>query len=151
MIKFCDMIGQRDWPWITQRVPLKRVSDTCGIMAVNDDTGDPVGAIVFDNFLNKSCQVTIALDTPLPLKYGFLEQAFKLIFIDLNLTHMYAMIAANNSRSLRLTKKLGFAEKMRIPNGYLNGVDYVVKELHRDNCQHYHALMQGLTYERLRA
>lgn len=146
MIKFCPMIGERDWPWITKRVPLKRVSDTCGIMAVNDDTGEPVGCIIFDNFLNSSCQVTIALDNPLPIKYGFLEEAFKLIFVDLNLTHMYCMIAENNTRSLRLNKRLGFVEKMRIPNGYLAGVDYIVTELDRENCQNYHVILEELNH-----
>lgn len=112
---------------------MKRVEDTCGLMAIDSATGATKGALIFDNFLNKSCQVTIILESSLVLKHGFLEAGFQRIFCDMCLTHMYCLIADNNVKSLRLNERLGFIEKFRIPNGYAEGVDFVVTELDREN------------------
>lgn len=140
MIEIHDFYGPTDWGWVTGRVPMKRVEDTCGFMATDTVSGETKGAIILDNFLNSSCQATIILESPMALKYGLLDIALEHVFCDMGLTHVYCLIADTNKPSLRLSAKVGFIEKFRIPNGYSNGVDFIVTELDRENCAIYKKL-----------
>lgn len=135
--------GPSDWGWVLQHVPMKRVEDTCGMMAIDEEKNETVGAIILDNFLNNSVQATIVLKNSLVLRHGFLEEAFELIFHKFDKQFIYVLVAEHNAASNRLSDKLGFREKMRIKDGYLNGVDFIVKELDRDNSKYFNVLVEA--------
>jgi hypothetical protein len=142
MLEIRKFYGPTDWGWVLQHVPMKRVEDTCGMMAIDEDKNETVGAVILDNFLNNSVQATIILKNSLVLRHDFLEEAFELIFHKLDKKFIYVLVAENNTASLRLSHKLGFVEKMRIRDGYLRGIDFVVKELDRENSIYYNKLSE---------
>jgi len=133
MIFFRMMHPPIDWAWIKSQIPVMECSDTCGVMAIKAESYEPLGAVVFDNFLRNSARVSICLKTSIVLRYGFLQKCFEFAFKGCGLEYLYSMIAENNEPSLRLNRKLGFKEKMRMPDGYEKGIDYVITELHKDN------------------
>mgnify|MGYP000250560160 CR=1 FL=1 len=128
------MNGPTDWPWIIERIPVKRVEDTCGMVAVDEDTGEIKGAVVFDNFTHNSAQVSIATATPMVMRYGFLEEACDMLFEHFGKDYMYSFVRDDNDKALKLNKHLGFKEKTRMKDAYRPGVDYIIMELHKDNC-----------------
>lgn len=129
--RFRPFNGAPDWQWIRARVSLLRVEDTRGIMA-EDSTGKLCGAAIFDNFIYSSAQVALVLETPILIRAGFLDLAYSFLFEQCGRRYCYAMVAENNTRSRRLSERVGFEEKMRIPSGYLEGVDLIVYELARE-------------------
>ena len=134
MIEINDFYGPTDWAWIKARVPIKRVDDTCGFVATQ--YGEIVAAVIFDNFLYGSAQATIVIENPMVIRAGLLKKGFEFIFKVLNKKRIYVMVADTNTKSLTLSEKLGFTEVMRIPDGYASGVDFIVKELARENCKY---------------
>lgn len=123
--------GPLDWGYVQSKVPIKRVEDTCGLIAVDMDTGKQIGAAIFDNFLNDSAQLTLIMDNSMLVRRGFLNRVYDFIFNEHRKNYCYALVAANNRASIKLTERVGYREKMRIPNGYLPNVDFIVYELHR--------------------
>lgn len=124
--------GPADWGWVTQYVPMKRVEDTCGIVAVDLDTNETVAAAIFDNLLRNGAQTTLIVRDSIVLRHGFLEAAYNYLFGYLNAEWSYVLIAEINTKSLRLCRRLGFREKMRMPDAYGDGVDFIVMSCHRD-------------------
>lgn len=124
--------GARDWGWITEHVPMKRVEDTCGFIMFKK--GKHVAAIVFDNFLHNCVSATIIVQDPMALRHGILEQAFEFAFSFAHKEWMYVLVAANNTKSLKLAKHLNFVEKTRMPDAFADGVDMILMSLHRDQC-----------------
>jgi RimJ/RimL family protein N-acetyltransferase len=49
---------------------------------------------------------------------------------------MYGLVPANNEKALRLNKKMGFTEAIRLKEAYTAGVDYVLMELRKENCKY---------------
>lgn len=134
MIALHDFYGPTDWDWVIDRVPMKRVQDTCGIVATENEK--IVGAVIFDNFLNSSVQATIIIENPMAVRRGLIDEAFKRVFVDCDKKLIYVLVAENNVKSLKLSDRLGFKEVMRIPDGYSDGIDFIVKELRREDCAH---------------
>lgn len=134
MIELHAFYGPTDWEWVRERVPMKRVEDTCGLVATN--YGEIVAAIIFDNFLYSSAQVTIIIENPMVIRAGLLKEGFEFIFNKCSKERIYIMVAENNVKSLKLSEKLGFTDVMRIPEGYAAGVDFIVRELAKKNCKY---------------
>ena len=128
-IQFRSFVGQYDWGWVQQQVPVLRVEDTCGIMAVDLDTNTTVGACIMDNWTDNSVQCHFMITSPLVLKHGFLDCAYSFIFNDRKCKFIYGMVPSNNDKALKLNKHMGFTEKMRMPDAYADGVDFVIMEL----------------------
>lgn len=126
--------GPSDWGWVQQFIPLNRCDDTCGLMAIDEEKNETVGAMIFDNFLHNSCHLHIVLDSSTPIKYGFLEECADMVFEGFGREYVYAYVSGDNYKSLRLCKRMGFTEKTRFKGAYTRGIDYVLLELHRDNC-----------------
>jgi RimJ/RimL family protein N-acetyltransferase len=126
--------GPYDWGWVQKHVPLLRVQDTCGIVAVNTDTDTTVGAAIFDNFLYNSAQVSFISTTPMLHRHGFILEALNFALDACNKQYLYSFIREDNFKAIRLNKHVGFKEKMRIKEGFAKGCDFIVLELNRDDC-----------------
>lgn len=133
---FRALYGPFDWGWINQQVGIIQCEDTTGITAIDLDTNETVGACVMDNWTNNSVQAHFMVSTPMILRHGFLEECFDFMFNEKGLKYIYGMVPANNAKALKLNKHMGFTERLRLPEAYADGVDYVVMELTRDNCKY---------------
>jgi len=133
-VEFRAFIGQYDWGWVNQQISLTRVEDTCGIMAINSDTNETIGAVIFDNWMDNSVHAHFAITHPMLLRHGFMECISHYIFIEKGCKFMYAWVASDNTKSLKLVKHIGFTEKTRLPDAYADGVDFILMEGKRENC-----------------
>ena len=134
-IEFRLFNGPSDWGWVKSHVPLLRVQDTCGIMAIDTEKNETVGAAIFDNFLHNSAQGTFIVTTPMVLKHGFLEEIADFIFEHCGKDYIYALVQDGNKKAIKLNHHLGFRQIFRMPEGFGKGVDFLVLSLHKDDCR----------------
>ncbi len=131
------MVGSEDWPWINRQVGIIQCEDTQGIVAVDADLGyERVGACVLDNITPTSVQAHFMITSPMVLRHRFLQTCFSHVFNRLGKTVMYGLVPANNEKALRLNKKMGFTEAIRLKGAYTADVDYVLMELRKENCRY---------------
>jgi ribosomal protein S18 acetylase RimI-like enzyme len=136
-IEFREFDGPHDWGFVQNQVPLLRVQDTCGIMAVDTETNTTVGAAIFDNFLYNSMQLTFIATTPMLHRHGFIEETLNYAFEHCDREYIYSLVRSNHTKAIRLNERVGFKEKMRIRDGYGEGVDFIVFELCKNDCEIY--------------
>jgi hypothetical protein len=135
-IHFRAFDGPSDWGWVNTQIPILRVEDTCGIMAIDADTNETLGACIMDNWTTNSVQAHFMATTPMLLKHGFIEECFDYLFNERELKYIYGMVPEDNVRALKLNKHMGFTEKLRLPDAWADGIDYVVMELKKENCKY---------------
>lgn len=128
--------GSRDWGWCNEQIGIVRCEDTAGIMAVNVDTGENVGACIMDNWTSNSVQCHFMLTTPLVLKHEFLECCFDFMFNACGVSRIYGLVPANNKRAVKFNTHIGFTVKATLEEAYQVGVDYLLMELKREDCLH---------------
>ena len=89
----------------------------------------------YDTFIGKSCRCSIAnIAFPyLPKKY--LRDIFAHAFITRGAEIILITTYGSNIRSLEFTKKLGFVEAFRLPEGAVDGSDYIISTMKRSDCR----------------
>ena len=132
---FRRMQTDKDWEDVNRLLPILRVEDTTGIVAVNSE-GVLVAACVMDNWTENSVQCHLLLDDISVIRYGFLDLCFDFIFNRNGRKVMYGLVPGNNSKALKLNKHLGFTEKCRFEGAFEDNVDYVIMELKKENCKY---------------
>lgn len=135
-IHFRAFDGPSDWGWVNQQVGILQVEDMSGIMAIDADTNQTVGACIFDNWTSNSVQSHFMLTNPLLLKHGFIEECFDYAFNHSDKKFIYGFIPGDNEKAIKLNLHMGFTEILRLPEAFRDGVDYVVMELKRENCKY---------------
>lgn len=128
-VKIRQFDGPTDWGWIKRHIPLTRVEDTCGFVAYEEDSGDQLACVIFDNFTYKTVQAHWIIERPIALRHELIEMALEFAFDRCHKDRIYGVVAANNKRARRLNSRLGFEEVFRMPEGYGPGIDYIVMEL----------------------
>lgn len=133
-----------DWLWVRAHVPVIRAEDTTGIIAQDIETGNIVGAAIFDNWSASSVQAHFMITSPMVLRHGLLEEAFSYVFTQQNMKVMIGFIAENNEKALKLNAHMGFEVIHRIPDGYEPGVDFVLMQLTKEYCRYLPEYKRGV-------
>lgn len=129
--------GPVDWAWVNQQVPILRVEDTTGLMAVDVETNETVGACVLDNWTNNSVQAHLMITSPLVIKHKFLQYIGEYLYGECGLKYIYALVPGDNEKALRLDKHMGFRELLRMPDAWEDGIDIVVLVMTAEECNVY--------------
>jgi hypothetical protein len=122
-----------DWEWIKTRAKVLCVEDTSGLVVENNGVIQAIA--VFDSFTRNSCNVHLAIDSPLVIKHGFIHEICRHLFQTCGRNRIFGLVPSNNAKSLRFTKHIGMQEISRIPNALAEGVDYVIMEMTKDTCR----------------
>jgi hypothetical protein len=130
MIQFKPLDTAEEWAWIQDRAKVIACQDSQGIVAF-DERG--IAAIcVADSFTVDACQVHFAIDRPLVIKHGFLHEIARHLFTVCGRKRIFGLVPANNKKALKLDTHIGFVEVTRVPDGYAEGIDYVVLRMDRE-------------------
>jgi len=133
-VGFRAIASKGDWDWVTNLIPLLRVSDMTSILAINLDTKEIQAGCVMDTWTTTSCQIHFAIANPMVLRHGFFQEISKFVFDTAGRKTMYGLVPANNKKALKIDAKIGFTEVTRLKEAYDVGVDYVLLELQKENC-----------------
>jgi hypothetical protein len=127
--------GPSDWGWCNLQVGIKRCEDTTGIVAVDLDTNQTIGACIMDNWTANSVQCHLMMTTPLLLRHQFLECCFDFMFNSMGVNRVYGLVPANIEKAVKLNTHMGFTVKARLEEAFEVGVDYLLMEMKRENCR----------------
>lgn len=134
MYHFKPLTEKYEWDWIFERACPLWCKDTQGIVAY-DENGNIQAVTVMDSWTDNACQVHFAIDKPLVIKHGFLNECFRHVFITCKRKRVFGLIPSDNDRAHKLDLHIGFTEVARIPHGYSEEVDYIVVGMPKDECR----------------
>lgn len=134
-VVFKPITSDQEWAWIAERANPVLTSDTKGIVAYDMDTEDIVAMVSFDNWTYNSVQLHLAIEKPMILRHGMLEEIADYVYTQAERDIILAVIPANNEKSLKLVKNIGLEAVYTVQDGYAKGVDYILLELRKENCR----------------
>lgn len=133
VIKFKPMTEQHEWNWVVARAQPMWVHDTQGIVAYDDSDGHIAGVVVMDSWTPSGCQTHFAIDNPMCIRRGLFREVAYHIHVACQRRYIFGLIPANNERAHKFDLKMGFREVARIPDGFNEGVDYIVVRLAKED------------------
>ena len=128
-VEYRGFNGVEDWAWVNARVGIMHVEDTSGLMAIDVETGNTVGACIFDNWTSNSVQTHFVLASPMVLRHGFTDLCYDFVFNGMKRKYMYGLVPGDNTKAVKLNKHMGWTVKTVLPEAYAAGVDYLLMEL----------------------
>ena len=129
-MRFVPLTTQEQWSWIHQRAYPVRCEDTGGIVAY--DKGEIQAICVFDSFTIDACSVHFAIDNPFVIRRGFLHEVARHLFINCDRKRLFGLVPSDNEKAYRFDLHIGFEEVARVPDGYAEGIDYLVLRMDRE-------------------
>jgi len=133
---FFRKLGPQDWEWVVSIAPILKCDNTSGIIAIDVKADKPVAACVFDNWTPNSVQAHFVVENKMALKHGFLEECCDFVFNVAGRKAVYGFIMGDNDKAIKLNKHIGFTEKMRLEDAWGDGIDYVIMEMKKENCNY---------------
>lgn len=121
----------RDWQWLSERAMCALCEDTKGITALRGDK--IVAAAAFDSWTYTAVTAHIAIDDPLVIRAGFIDEIMRYVFDTCGKQMIVGIAHSKNRALLRFIEKLGFKELYRVVDGYDYGIDIVVSRLNKDD------------------
>jgi hypothetical protein len=132
VIFFKPLTKQDEWLWVKKRAKPIQCEDSQGIVAY-DEKGQIRACCIADSFTVDGCNVHFAIDSAIVIKYGFFHEVSHHLFNTCGRKRIFGLVPASNAKALKLDMHMGFTEVSRVPNGFAEGVDYVVLMMDRDN------------------
>lgn len=136
-IQFRAFSGVVDWGWVKQRLPLKQVEDTMGIMAIDLETNATIGACIMEHWTRTSVHIHFMMDSPLLIRHGFFEEIADFVYNVAEREIAIGTIPSNIEASIALAKHVGFEEICRIPGAMDVNVDTVILTIRKEQCRFY--------------
>ena len=126
---FEDKIRVGDW--VANHVGL--LSSWGGFYAMGaEHKGELTAGVVFNNFTNSSATVHLAVSKPKKILSELLDHAFLYAFETCSLRRLTGLVEANNAKSLKIIKHLGFVEEGVMREAGTDGQDIIVLVLWPD-------------------
>lgn len=120
------------WGWLNSRMKVPASED---FRAIGNVFNDCLLAVVgYNAFVGRSCYMHIAIDEPKALTRTFVRAAFDYPFNQAKCSTVFAMIQADNAKSLRLAGGMGFAPMTTIP-GHGDEPELCMLVMRRDDCK----------------
>lgn len=136
-VSFRKISCEADWDWFTCRNNIKLLPDMTSILAYNVDTGAILAGCVMDTWTESSCQIHFCIDNPLVIRHKYFEEISKFVYDTAGRVVMFGLVPSDNSKALAVDKKIGFREVTRLKDAFKLGVDYVLLEMRKEDCNYY--------------
>jgi RimJ/RimL family protein N-acetyltransferase len=134
-VRFRQLDYVNDWEWVTDRLPLKQCEGGTGITAYDDVDGRILAVMVNYNWTPNAVEGHFVIDSMIALRRGFLEECASYLFTQAGRKKAFGQVPSDNEQALRLNKKIGFKELIRLKDVYGDGIDNVILELKREDCK----------------
>lgn len=122
-----------EWEWFVEKTHVIRCEDTQGIVAY--DGRGIAGVFVCDSFSVDACCTHLALENPLCIRRGFFSEIARHLFVTLQRKRVFGQVPDNNTKALRLNKKIGYVEVARVPNAVQEGIGYIIMDMTPESCR----------------
>ncbi len=132
MIAFKPLTDQSEWDWVYERAYPIRCEDTQGVVAYDPQTGRIAGVVVLDSWTQSGCQSHFAIDNPMCIRAGLFREVAYHVHITCGRKYIFGLIPADNEKAYKFDLKMGFKEVARVPDGFAEGVDYIVVRMSKE-------------------
>lgn len=119
-------------PWICERTGGKWSPVDSVAMGWRGADGELSAGMLVDHWNGASCAAHIAITAPLARQ--FIRFCFGYLFGQLKAKKVIGLVAASNTKALKLDKHLGFIEEYRIKDGHPDG-DLVILTMTPAQCR----------------
>lgn len=123
------MLDQQDWPFVDQHLHLKRVEDSCGIVATSK--GEIMGMSVYDNWSDTGCHGHHILVEPFIMAQGWLEVAIGYPFSFDNIQNVWGLIPEDNHKAIQFSGQIGSKFVTKVPDYWSPGLGCIVMQYTR--------------------
>ena len=132
-VTFKPLTTQDEWFWFQNRTHVLLCEDMQGIIAYRND--EIIAACVFDTWTSVGANVHLAIDDPLALRHGLLQEAAAHAFIRGNKQKLFGLVPSNNKKAIKMNKHVGFEVVTEIPDSIEEGVGMVVMVITREKAE----------------
>lgn len=134
--------GERSARWIEARTGCVLTPQATMVSAVHQVALSPEhelqrirGVVAYDNWTENAVQAHMAVESPIVWRH-LLEPAFDYPFRQCGKGVLLGIIPSHNSKSVEMTRSLGFRESHRVKDGWAKGDDLIVFEMRREDCRY---------------
>lgn len=120
--------------WVRARTPWVTSFGDCAAIGVANGAR-LVAGVVYSNYRGGSIEASIAADEPGWCRRGVLAGLFSYPWEQLRVRRITCIIPAENARSLRLCRGLGFKEEGRVRRAFDDGSDAILLGQLREECR----------------
>lgn len=131
---FRALYDESEWKWIQERAHTILCGDMCGIVARNT-SGEIQAVAVFDSFTVNACNVHLAIENPMVIKHGFINEIARYAFVVRDRTRLFGLVPSNNRAAIKFDTHIGMKEITRVPNALAEGVDYIIMQMTKEDCR----------------
>ena len=124
----CDLVTVR------QKMPYAMTEHTKGIVAYNADTAETLAVFMAEDWTKTSVSVHQVILNSMVLRHRWFETIADFIYTQAGRKKMFAVVPDNNARALSLNEKIGFHQVARLEDAVDEGIDYIVMEMSREDC-----------------
>jgi len=134
-MKFIPFEHNLHGTWVREHIQPVFSEGMRGIMAHRDD-GSIAGGVILDCWAPNSCQVHIGAETPMVWKHGLHKEIFNYVFNDCDRKFIFGFTQSDNEKAVKFNEHIGFKEVYRVPDGFADGVDFIVYQLNKADCEY---------------
>ena len=132
MIEFHPFHGSTiEADWFLKRNKICQVNDVKGIVAWRDQ--EILAMVLLDTWSKNSCQIHVAIDSPIVLRHGYKEEVLDYVFQTCDRGMIIGVTPSDNKKALKFNDHIGFVEVYRIKDAHEVGIDLVVQELRKED------------------
>lgn len=102
---------------------------------VNRETKTVRWCMAFDTFIGRSCRGSIVNLSFTHMPVDYLRAIFHHAFVSRRCEIMLITVYGSNERSIKFSKKIGFVEAFRLPEGAPDGSDYIIMTHKKADCR----------------
>lgn len=134
-VRFRGLQTEEDWRWVNSRTNAIWTATTTGIVAFDAETFQVAAMCVFDSWTANSVQMHMAIDKPMVLRHGLLEEVSEYVYVTSKRNIILAPVPADNKKALKLNSHIGMTTICVIKDGYEVGTDINILELRKEDCK----------------
>lgn len=108
-------------------------ADARGIKLVVD--GLIRAMVAYDHWTPNAVQLHVFVSDKKTFSRAFVREALRYPFVQADRKLLIGVTPSDNEEALEFNRRIGFVQKYRILNGWDDGIDMVVQELHRGDCK----------------
>jgi len=120
--------------WVCERIPHVESFSNMKTIGVMDETGNPLGAVVYHEYRDHDIQMSCAADSSRWLTRNILATIFEYPFSQLQCNRVTALTPLRNKHTRQFLEKTGFKQEGIMRRGF-NDDDCVIYGMLREECK----------------
>jgi hypothetical protein len=134
-VRFVQFDFSKHAKWVKDLIKPNFTENTTGIVCVRDN-GTPAGAVILDSWTANSVQGHLGAETPMVWRAGLHKEAFKYVFETAGRKIFLGLTPSDRLEAIRFHDKIGFKQVCRIPDGFADGIDYILYQMNKEDCRY---------------